>query len=335
MILKKINKEEVSEYLEGINHIAYSDDFAKFAQNAYGSQRSLVGIFEGNELKAFLPVFEKNDYGQTVAEVPLFIYAEIFFTDKNYKVSGSELGSRLIKLLNCDVLRLNIYEMFFIGNFDHSGMEDTFSAMIIDLSRVDNYEDFLKNVLSKNSRSKIYKSESSGLDFCHLNRDDFSEFYSLYSEHVASLGSKPRPREYFENMINAYSFGQNLFMFGVRLEGRLISANLFIVEKDYMEVRFLADDRRYHNLFANNFLYAQMFKWAYEHGIKFIDLGGIPRDMKTNIEFKMSFGAKEYPIYTKYLFRDVWQKLIFKLTRKFIYFKKYRNLMLRKLKPVK
>jgi len=152
----------------------------------------------------------------------------------------------------------------------------------------------------------------------------------LYSEHVKFLGSKPHPIEYFQKMIKAYTFGKDLFMLGVRHKGKLITANLFIANKDYVEVRFLADDINFRHLYPNNFLYSELIKWAFSKGINYIDFGGIPKNMRTNIEFKTSFGAREYPIYTKYFFRSYWQELKFKFYRKLLYWKKYRQFVFKK-----
>lgn len=324
-----LKKEEIWSYLDQTNLIAYSDSFANFAEAAYDSRRSWVGLGESGDLKAFFPVFQRVYRGQKTAEVPLFIYTEIFFVDKSFSINGLNLGQELRKFLKADVLRLCLYQ-WQSDNLQTDGLDHIFTAMITDLGGVADYDDFLKKVLSKNARSKIYKAYTTGLELADLTLEDLPEFYQLYCSHVQNLGSRPHSLEYFQKMISAYHFGIDLFMLGAKKDGQLVSANLFVVNKDYMEVRFLADDLKFRHLFPNNFLYAEMIKWAMERGIKYIDFGGIPKNMRSNIEFKMSLGAKEYPIYTKYFFKNPWQKLKFKIGKKMLYWKKYRKLILKK-----
>ena len=331
MDLKRIEKKDIDGYLEGINYIAYSDNFAKFAQSAYDSKRSFVGILDSDNLKAFFPVFERESRGQRVVEVPLFIYTEIFFIDDKFIINGSELGRELIKLTGCDVLRMNIYKQHFSENFKTEGFQNIFTTVIIPLEDVGSFEDYLMNSISRNARSKIYKGQSSGFEFITLIGKDLPEFYNLYHEHVIFLGSVPHPIDYFQKIMNAHESDKSLFMFGVRRGSKLIAANLLIIYKDYLEVKFLADDVLERKLFPNNFLYAEMIKWAIGRHVKFIDFGGIPNAMHSNIEFKKSFGGKEYPLYTRYFFRNSWHKFRFKLNRQLLYLKKNPKLILNKI----
>lgn len=332
MTLSLLKKEDIQNYLDQINLVAYSNSFAEFVRLAYDSQRSFVGIFEGETLKVFFPVFHRAYRGQTTAEVPIFIYTEIFFIDKNYTLDADELGIELLRFAMADVLRMNLV-LFFNDHakITHHGFEHVFMAMIADLKRAADYNGYLKMVLSKNARSKIYKAYQGGLELVWLSSQDLSQFHQLYSEHVVSMGSKPHPPEYFKKMLEAYTPGKDLFMMGAKKDGRLVTANLFVTNKDYMEVRFLADELDSRHLFHNNFLYAEMIKWAYQHGIRWIDFGGIPKTMQSNIDFKKSLGAEEYPIYTKYFFSNPWQKLVFKTGRKWLYWKKYRKVILKRM----
>ncbi len=331
MIFKTIDKEKLGEYLDKISYVAYSDSFAKFAESVYASRRSFVGIFEENQLKAFFPVFEREGKHQHIAEVPFFIYTEVFFLDNGFIIDGLDFGRKLAKFLNCDVLRLNIYKLFFPENFTTGGFKEVFTALIIPLANVRSFEDYLKKSVSRNARSKIYKAQTIGFELVKLGENDLAEFYELYHRHVKYLNSAPHPVDYFRKILNTHNLGRNLFIFGARYQGRLISANLFALDKDYLEVKFLADDINERRLFPNNFLYAETIKWAITNGVKYIDLGGIPKTMCSNIEFKKSFGAEEYPIFTAYFFRNPWQKIIFKFNRRILYIKKYPKLILNKL----
>ncbi|MDO8495011.1 MAG: GNAT family N-acetyltransferase [bacterium] len=327
MELGILKKEEVRNYFDQTNLVAYSEAFGKFALSAYESQQSFIGINKGEDLKAFFPVFERVCRNQKTAEVPLFIYTDIFFVDKNFNLGAKKLGEQLLKFLKADVLRFNLYHLNSSdrSNLNYDGLDHIFTAMVADLGRAQNYEEYLAKVLSKNARSKIYKACQSGLELTWLTSEDLTVFHQLYSAHVRMLGSRPHSLEYFQKMLAAYTPGRDLFMMGAKKNGRLITANLFVINKDYMEVRFLADDLDLRHLFPNNFLYAKMIQWAYGQGIRCIDFGGIPKEMRSNIEFKMSLGAEEWPIYTKYFFRNSWQKLWFKVGRKWLYWKKYRQ----------
>lgn len=329
MRFKFLDEKTVAPYLSQTNLIAYTDQFAAFAKTTYQSERFFVGVMGNNdELGAFFPVFQREERRQKIAEVPLFIYTEIFFVDKNFTISGLELGQELRKFLKDDVLRLNLYQLE-ANNLQTAGLDHIFTAMITSLSGLTSYDDFLKKVLSKNARSKIYKSYTVGLERINLTLADLPEFHQLYSAHAQNLGSRPHSLEYFQKMINAYHWGEDLFILGARYQGKLVAANLFVVNKKYIEVRFLADDNQWRHLFPNNFLYAEMIKWAIGRGVQYVDFGGINKAARSNIEFKMSLGAKEYPIFTKYFFRSPWQKLKFKIQKKKLYWKKYRKLILK------
>ena len=329
MDLEILDKIKIQNHLDKTHLIAYSDSFARFAKSAYGSQRSFIGVKERNELKAIFPIFEREYRRQKVAEVPLFIYTEIFLVDENFTIDADVLGKELLKFSKADVVRFNLY------HFSHQQVKTNdanhvFTAMAADLSRVNSYDAYLNKVLSKNARSKIYKAYQGGFDLAWLTPRDLPLFHRPYSDHVKQLGSKPHPQEHFKKMFAAHQPGKDLSMMGAQKDGRLITANLFVVNGDYMEVRFLADDLDYRRLFPNNFLYAEMIKWAYANNLRVIDFGGIPKAMRTNIEFKKSLGAKEFPIYTKYFFRNHWQMLLFKIGKKMLYWKKYRRLMIKK-----
>lgn len=332
MNLAILNQDQISAELVKVSLIAYSKEFTAFAHRAYQTKQVFVGIMDGGELKGFFPVFERTFNGQKTVEVPIFIYTDIYLVDQDYKVEGKRLGQNVLSLFNADVVRLNICPL--LGNrIEWTGFKHIFTAMIATLDGVANYPAYLATVLSKNARSKIYKSESSGLTFSELSLKDFPEFYELYQQHVHSLGSKPHPRHYFQHIFDSYSLGENLFMFGLRHDDKLVAANLFVTNQDYMEVRFLADDLASRSLYANNFLYSKMLQWAFTHSIKFIDFGGIPKSMQSNIDFKVSFGAKPYPIYTKYFFRSLGEMLKFRFYRRLLYLKKYHRLMLKKIAP--
>lgn len=325
-----LKKEEIQNYLDQIDLTAYADSFARFAVSAYQSERFFVGLKSDGQLRAFLPIFIRNYRGQKVAETPIFIYTEIFFTDSDFFVDGRELGKGLLSFLQADILRLNLYNLNSRTNLKTASLAHTFTAMIADLQRAADFQEYLKNVLSKNARSKIYKSYQGGLEFVWLTLNDLPEFYRLYTRHADLLGSRPHSLDYFQKMLTAYEHGQNLLMMGVKKNGQLIAASLFVANRNYLEVRFLADERNWRHLFPNNFLYAELIKWAYERQIRWLDFGGIPKTMRSNIDFKKSLGAKEYPIYTKYFYRNFWQKIKFNLGRKLLYWTKYRKIIFNK-----
>ena len=315
MQFKVLDRTQVASYLSEIYQVAYSDQFAEFARLAYESTRSFVGIFKDGELKAFFPVFERAGR-QRIAEVPLFIYTELFFVDSQFVIKGDTFGRELLDFLGCDVLRLNIFKPRFPAQFKTEGFNELFTAMVLSLGPYHTFDEYLHNAISGNARSKIYKGESSGFQLSQLSERELPGFYELYRSHVAHLQSKPHSLEYFKQIFASHHPGEDLFMFGVRHEGKLVSANLFFLNKEYLEVKFLADDIRERRLFPNNFLYAEMIKWALVRGVSAIDFGGIPNGMRGNIEFKKSFGAQEYPIYTRYFFKNIFQLLRFKVRRK-------------------
>ncbi|KKR07955.1 MAG: hypothetical protein UT43_C0025G0001, partial [Parcubacteria group bacterium GW2011_GWC1_39_29] len=65
--------------------------------------------------------------------------------------------------------------------------------------------------------------------------------------------------------------------------------------------------------------------------VKFIDFGGIPNAMHSNIEFKKSFGGKEYPLYTRYFFKSLFHKTLFNFRRRAQYLKKNPRVVIKKL----
>ncbi len=330
MDFRILNPSDYESFRAKIHLIAYSSQFASFARLAYASTQSFVGIYEGQQLKAFFPIFSRSG-SQSIVEVPLFIYTEIYFVDPHFHIDGNIFGRELQRFLNCDVLRLNVYPFQFPNNFSTDGYEKLFTAMIVSLRDIHSIDEYLQKIISKNARSKIYKGQHSGLSIHALDASHLQEFYALYERHIRHLRSTPHSLEYFRHIMNSYSLGQDLMMFGVRREGKLIAANLLVQQGDYVEVKFLADDIEERKVFPNNFLYSEMMRWAIARGVKYVDFGGIPNSMRSNIEFKKSFGAREYPIYTKYVYRNILQHILFRGRRKLEVLQKYPRLFLKKL----
>lgn len=300
MKLEILSESHSGELLQKTALLAYSEGFRSFCRRQYNAESFFVGLWEGGGLKAVLPVFKRSINGQVFVEIPTPIYyAEPVLLDADFKFKPRVWAKKIMDFFGAGILEMNLYELDFQGGTLFNGFKNKFTAYVLDIGAEKDADKILATVIDKKTRNQIRAGAKSGLV---TDRLDVDFFYSLYQKHRKRLGVGERPRSYFYNLAEA--FGDRLVILGTKHGERLIGANLFVVNKNYLWLINNIFDPEYAGLYPSNFVYWEMIKWGLARGIRYFDYGGGPTDDAGLIHFKEGFGGKPHPLYSAVFYKS-------------------------------
>ena len=307
-----LSENKSKELLEKTNLIAHSEGFKNFCEKQYNAQRFIVGLSESGELKAIIPVFKRDLSGSVIAEVPIPIYyTEPLFLDSSYQLRPKILAEGLLEFMSADAVGINFYEIYRPGIVKFDGFKKKFVAHILDIGAEKDSERLLMEVIGKKARNQIRAGQKGMLTIDWPNPDSF---YELYRKHRERLEVGIRPRSYFDNL--SQSFHDELHILGVRHEGKLIGANLFVTNKDYLWLINNIFDLKYAHFYPNNFVYWEMIKWGISHGIRYFDYGGSGLSDAGLIHFKEGLGGQPHPLYAATFYKNFGSRLRYWMEQK-------------------
>lgn len=143
-------------------------------------------------------------------------------------------------------------------------------TIAIDTSSLDT---ILSNMESGN-RNKMRKAAKRGISIIKKPIDDYGEFLEMYKETMNKHDADEFytfDESYFEYQ---KSFGDDAFFFYAVYEDTIIAGTLMYVTDKYMHYHLGGSRMEYRNLFSNNLLFYEASRYACEHGIKKLHLGG-------------------------------------------------------------
>lgn len=162
-------------------------------------------------------------------------------------------------------------------------------------------EEIWKSQITSKNRNMIRKAEKLGLEY--TAEDDFAsikDFIILYNKTMERLSAE---RFYYfeDSYYNEYISQMNGrgFLGTVRLEGKVISAALFMYSEQYGHYHLAGSDKTYASYGVNNFLLWNTIKELKKRKIKEFHLGGGAGEAEDDslLKFKKSFSKDEKDFY--------------------------------------
>ena len=149
---------------------------------------------------------------------------------------------------------------------------------------------------NKTTRNLIRRSQEQNFRIETISGVMPERYYELYISHQLSMGTPPRAKEYFDEVANIFDSG--FVIIGAYDGDRLVGMNLFWTTDNGLWLSINSSVAEYGPRHVNYLLYYETIRWACEHKINRIDLGGSPtRDGNVHNVFKLGFGATMVPLY--------------------------------------
>jgi len=291
MEIQKIEYDSIKEVLNKTNLLSCSKEYINFCQAYFGAEPCFIGIFQDQKLAAVLPLFKRREKGLIYLETAPKLYTEIFFLE-NINVNFNQVLTYIKRNFKYDILDISLYftndKRVKLEGFSHHT-----DVYITKINEVANSEEILKKIVKQKCRNQIRYAYKHNLK--KEISPDLEKFYPLYLTTMNRLGAKPKPLKYFRQLIK--SFRNKLCIIFAKKENRVIGANLFIIQNDYLLLMFNVSDKRYWKYCVNNFLYWETILDGLKKGVKKFDFGINAKRDSTQIHFKQGFGARPYPIY--------------------------------------
>ena len=139
------------------------------------------------------------------------------------------------------------------------------------------------------TRNQVRNSLKAG--FSTTTAKPGAEFYALYESAMGRLGTRPKPRSWFESFEK--SFGDDVVCIEARKGGELVGANYCMKNGKYALLMYNVSDQRFWNENVNNFLYDETIVWAIREGITMLDFGPATVADERHNHFKRGYGAQE------------------------------------------
>ena len=143
---------------------------------------------------------------------------------------------------------------------------------------------------SNNLFRSLKKADGSELGFREAGSNrDVRNVHALYAEAMRRHRSLPRTLRQLR--LARDMLGPEMRMFLVSRAGRDVAAGVYHVFGDTVELVYNGSDEQALPLRPNHFLYWNVMRWAAEHGLRRIDLGGAYYDTPL-ARFKEQWGAR-------------------------------------------
>ncbi|UFX82639.1 lipid II:glycine glycyltransferase FemX [Candidatus Absconditicoccus praedator] len=146
------------------------------------------------------------------------------------------------------------------------------ATVLIDLEKS---EEEIWNEISKNTKQKIKKGKSKGLEFGIANKEDIEEFYNLWYTTLGSKGYSILPKKDYENLIHFCKNEEVGDLFLVKKDGKIVAGSICVYENDEVYYLYGAASREFGNIGQHHFLKYSLFNHLKTLGYRQFDLLGV------------------------------------------------------------
>ena len=155
-------------------------------------------------------------------------------------------------------------------------------------------ETIWKKCKQKSVRYSIKKAEKMGVKIeKSKEKDGIRIFYDLNVLTRKKHGVIPQPFSFFLNIWNQIINQGYGFVSIAWYNGTPIAASIFFEYKNTIYHKFNASDKNFIHFYPNYLILWDAIKYAYNKGIKYLDLGRTSPDNKGLLNFKRHWGAEE------------------------------------------
>lgn len=148
------------------------------------------------------------------------------------------------------------------------------------------FESLKRKAFNRDLRTSLKNAEDAGLKL--IEKNNISEYYSLYLETMRRLGSPPFTRQFFEKL--STNFGENCSILTVTDSGRTIAGALTLNHGATTYIVSNASDPNHWEKHPNEYVYSRIIKRACEENINVVDFGRTEPNSSL-FGFKEKFGG--------------------------------------------
>lgn len=164
------------------------------------------------------------------------------------------------------------------------------------LSLQNNWEDILEK-MHRDRRSNIRRGLDSEASVEERSlEEDLDDFYRAYCSKMEELGSKPRPKPFFNELADRAA--DDLLLLTVFAEGERRGSHLYLLDNRQQRLRhylvtITSDDFQY---YSGELMHKYAIQWGLDNDWKHYDFGGNNSDFRTGgYQYKSQFGGELYP----------------------------------------
>ncbi len=289
-----ISREKVYAHLAGVNPIPYSEEFERFCNKRYATKTLFVAMKQDTEIKCILPIFLHTAFNFSMAEMPLSAYyAEPIVVDKNFVVDLKLMSKELAKFLKVDMIKTNL-----VDRKNHISLKKhtpKYVSITLNIGDYESAEDLLKRSVVLRRRNQIRFSFKQGFTTKLLGPEGLDELYELYKTHHQDRNYVVRGKDELLNIFG--SFGDKAHIMAAYKDDKMIAGIIFVADGQYLWMLINVSDFAFSYFQINNYIYWEVIKWGFDHGVTRVDFGGTPLTDTGNIHYKKAFGVSMHPIY--------------------------------------
>jgi serine/alanine adding enzyme len=264
-------------------------------ENTFGHQGHFFVALENGNIKGILPLFlmQSRIFGSHLISLPFLDRAGILADDDHSATLLCDKAIALAREKQVDFLEIRNEQPL-----DHNDLTTVTQKAAFVLPLHNGVETLWKKGLKKNVKNKVRIALKNQVEIKIDNTSQFLDaFYKAYCINLKFLGTPVYPKEFFLNMMQ--EFGDRIKIAVAFSETKVIGAKILLFFKDTLYFITQASLRKYVELHPNNLLYWSSIEYAYNHGMRYCDLG------RSNIDsgpynFKKQWGTEIHPLYWQY-----------------------------------
>lgn len=250
--------------------------------------------------QAVAPIFHIKSFlfGSSLTSMPYLNSGGIIYKSKEALMALSDNIRKLGKELNVDYVELRCNEK--IKEYDKSFIcKEHKSTFHLEL---EDSEDKQLSKFSSKLRSQIKRALKENLSSeiilgSNYRDSDLNDFYKVFSRHMRDLGTPVYPKKFFKNVLD--SFKDKAVLTIIKVNGKLSSASITIINNDSAEIIWASSLRKYNKYSVNMYMYWKIIKYLISLEITTFDFGRTTKN-SGGYKFKKQWGAKEIPLYWYY-----------------------------------
>lgn len=288
MKVRIVNRDEALKLVQNWPaDVSFSEKFAQFHSSRYGLKSGFV-LADFNDCKLLFPVQWGNGSAHSVHKGHTMPYK---IGNGQINPKWSDIAEQVLKLTESNLYLAD----FAISESVIPGLKSLPSAVfIIDTSEHDINSIF--SAFNKTTRNLIRRSWEQGFEIKIISGKMPDEYYALYVDHQRMMGTPPRSKNYFDDMVG--TFGEGFVIIGAYDKNKLVGMNLALCADRGLWLSINSSVGEYTSRHVNYLIYYETIKWACEHDIDRIDFGGSSmHDANIHNTFKLGFGTTMTPLY--------------------------------------
>ncbi len=295
-------KNNFSSFYHSKNHILFLKDLLKIKPH-------FIQVKEKNELMGMMPFFlKKSKHGIVINSLPFFgSYGGIVNKNdctksildelNNFNIENDVLSSVIIP--NPLLQNESMYENFYSYTF-----KDQRLIQCLDLNNQS--ENILWKSFEQRVRRAIRKSQKLNIEIKKLELTDniINEFYQMHKNEIKTKGGKIKPSNFFSNVKDNFSVGQDYEILSANKDGVTISYLLVFYHNNFAEYYMPAYDPIHKNTQSTSLLIWNSILNSLNRKIKFYNFGGTWKNQSELYRFKRGWNSKDFK-YNYYIYCDL------------------------------